>query len=180
MVRKDTRLREISCLCVLTEPIHRLDIQLNVKGIKTLYDAFRDYIAVETLDGELRYHAEGFGLQEARKGIIFQSLPPVLHLLLKRYEYDVQSGAMVKVRVTCVLGSYRFGPDPPWRSTIASSSPSKLTSSASSTRLLTGPNPGSTGFTVSLYTPVISTVDIISLSSNRIAIPSGSNLTTSG
>ena len=76
-----------------------VDIQLNVKGMKTLYDSFRDYVAVETLDGENKYHAEGFGLQDARKGIIFQSLPPVLHLQLKRYEYDMQRDAMVKVRV---------------------------------------------------------------------------------
>jgi len=101
MVRKDIQPRGKSHLCELTEPI---DLQLNVKGIKTLYDAFRDYTAVETLNGELRYQAEGFGMQDARKGVTFQSFPPVLHLLLKRYEYDVQSGAMVKVRVTCVLG----------------------------------------------------------------------------
>jgi ubiquitin carboxyl-terminal hydrolase 7 len=75
-----------------------VDIQLNVKGMKTLYDSFRDYVAVEMLDGENKYQAEGFGLQDARKGIIFQSLPPVLHLQLKRYEYDMQRDAMVKVR----------------------------------------------------------------------------------
>jgi len=113
MVRKSVQLREKSYLCELTGPIHRIDLELKVKGIKTLYDAFRDYIAVETLDGELRYRAEGFGPQDARKGIIFQSLPPVLHLLLKRYEYDVQCGAMVKVRVTFVPESYWFGSDPP-------------------------------------------------------------------
>ena len=88
----------------MIEPIHRTDLQLNVKGIKTLYDAFRDYTAVEMLNGELGYHTEGFGLQAARKGIIFQSLPPVLHLPLKRYEYDVRSDAIVKVRVACTLG----------------------------------------------------------------------------
>ena len=67
--------------------------------MKTLYDSFRDYVAVEMLDGENKYQAEGFGLQDARKGIIFQSLPPVLHLQLKRYEYDMHRDAMVKVGV---------------------------------------------------------------------------------
>ena len=62
--------------------------------MKTLHDSFRDYVAVETLDGENKYQAEGFGLQDARKGIIFESLPPVLHLQLKRYEYDMQRDAM--------------------------------------------------------------------------------------
>ena len=74
------------------------DIQLNVKGMKNLYESFKDYVAVETLDGENKYMAEGYGLQEAKKGIVFQSFPPVLHLQLKRFEYDIQRDAMVKVR----------------------------------------------------------------------------------
>jgi ubiquitin carboxyl-terminal hydrolase 7 len=39
------------------------DIQLNVKGFNTLRDSFVDYVAVETLDGENKYQAEGHGLQ---------------------------------------------------------------------------------------------------------------------
>ena len=68
--------------------------------MKTLRDSFRDYVAVEDLNGENKYQAEGFGLQDAKKGIIFQSFPPVLHLQLKRFEYDIQRDAMVKVRLT--------------------------------------------------------------------------------
>jgi ubiquitin carboxyl-terminal hydrolase 7 len=52
---------------------------------------------VETLDGENKYHAEGFGLQDARKGVIFNAFPPVLHLQLRRFEYDVEKDALVKV-----------------------------------------------------------------------------------
>ena len=77
--------------------ITRSDIQLNVKGMKNLHDSFKDYVAVETLDGENKYHAEGYGLQDAKKGIVFQSFPPVLHLQLKRFEYDIQRDAMVKI-----------------------------------------------------------------------------------
>jgi ubiquitin carboxyl-terminal hydrolase 7 len=73
------------------------DIQLNVKGMKNLYESFKDYVAVEMLDGENKYQAEGFGLQDAKKGIIFESFPPVLHLQLKRFEYDIQRDAMVKI-----------------------------------------------------------------------------------
>ncbi|PPQ63077.1 hypothetical protein CVT24_005932 [Panaeolus cyanescens] len=73
------------------------DIQLNVKGMKNLYDSFKDYVSVEMLDGENKYQAEGFGLQDAKKGIIFESFPPVLHLQLKRFEYDIQRDAMVKI-----------------------------------------------------------------------------------
>ncbi|KAI0780819.1 cysteine proteinase [Trametes elegans] len=73
------------------------DIQLNVKGMKNLYESFKDYVQVETLEGENKYMAEGYGLQDAKKGIIFQSFPPVLHLQLKRFEYDIQRDAMVKI-----------------------------------------------------------------------------------
>ena len=75
-----------------------LDLQLNVKGMKNLQESFRDYVAVETLEGENKYQAEGYGLQDAKKGVIFQSFPPVLHLQLKRFEYDIQRDAMVKVQ----------------------------------------------------------------------------------
>jgi ubiquitin carboxyl-terminal hydrolase 7 len=81
----------------LIDYLFLLDIQLNVKGMKNLHDSFKDYVAVETLDGENKYHAEGYGLQDAKKGIIFESFPPVLHLQLKRFEYDIQRDAMVKI-----------------------------------------------------------------------------------
>lgn len=83
--------------CVSVTLMNEADIQLNVKGMKNLMESFRDYVAVETLDGENKYQAEGYGLQDAKKGIIFQSFPPVLHLQLKRFEYDIQRDAMVKV-----------------------------------------------------------------------------------
>ncbi|KAL1956846.1 hypothetical protein VTO42DRAFT_6796 [Malbranchea cinnamomea] len=74
------------------------DIQLNVRGNKTLDDSFKDYIQVETLDGENKYDAgEPYGLQEAKKGVIFESFPPVLHLHLKRFEYDIHRDAMMKI-----------------------------------------------------------------------------------
>lgn len=60
-------------------------------------DSFRDYVSVETLDGENKYHAEGHGLQDAKKGVIFNSFPPVLHLQLRRFEYDIEKDALVKV-----------------------------------------------------------------------------------
>ncbi|KAI9676402.1 MAG: hypothetical protein M1817_000559 [Caeruleum heppii] len=73
------------------------DIQLNVSGNKNLDDSFKDYIAVETMDGENKYFAEGHGLQDAKKGVIFESFPQVLHLQLKRFEYDINRDAMMKV-----------------------------------------------------------------------------------
>ncbi|EYE98524.1 ubiquitin-specific protease UBP15 [Aspergillus ruber CBS 135680] len=74
------------------------DIQLNVRGNKTLDDSFRDYIQVETLEGENKYDAGSpYGLQDAKKGVIFESFPPILHLHLKRFEYDINRDAMMKL-----------------------------------------------------------------------------------
>lgn len=84
-------------LSVNSAPTHPTDIQLNVKGMKNLEESFKNYVEVEKLDGDNKYAAEGLGLQDAQKGIIFQSFPPVLHLQLKRFEYDMQRDAMVKV-----------------------------------------------------------------------------------
>lgn len=74
------------------------DVQLNVRGNKNLHESFMDYIQVETLEGENKYDAgPPYGLQDAKKGVIFESFPPVLHLQLKRFEYDIQRDAMMKV-----------------------------------------------------------------------------------
>ncbi|KAJ3321282.1 hypothetical protein HDV06_004507 [Boothiomyces sp. JEL0866] len=73
------------------------DIQLNVKGNKNLEESFADYCQVETLDGDNKYFAEGFGLQPAKKGVIFKSFPPVLHLQLKRFDYDMERDQFVKI-----------------------------------------------------------------------------------
>ncbi|KAK5694844.1 ubiquitin-specific protease ubp15 [Elasticomyces elasticus] len=73
------------------------DLQLNVSGCKSLDESFRNYVEVETLEGENKYMAEGYGLQDAKKGVIFESFPQVLHLQLKRFEYDFQRDAMMKV-----------------------------------------------------------------------------------
>lgn len=73
------------------------DIQLNVRGYKNLDESFKNYIAVELMNGENKYFAEGHGLQDAKKGVIFESFPDVLHLHLKRFEYDLNTYAMCKV-----------------------------------------------------------------------------------
>lgn len=74
------------------------DIQLNVSGNKSLLDSFQDYIQVEKMDGENQYFAgDQHKLQDANKGVIFTSFPDVLHLQLKRFEYDIQRDMMMKI-----------------------------------------------------------------------------------
>lgn len=89
------RCKHVECQSSRIEPFY--DIQLNVKGKKNIYESFKDYIAVETLDGENKYDAGDFGLQEAEKGISFASFPPVLHLHLLRFQYDPVTDTNVKI-----------------------------------------------------------------------------------
>ncbi|KAK6204314.1 ubiquitin carboxyl-terminal hydrolase [Scheffersomyces amazonensis] len=74
------------------------DIQLNVRGFKNLQESFKNYIEIEMLDGENRYQAgDDYGYQDAKKGVVFESFPPVLHLQLKRFEYDFMVDDLVKI-----------------------------------------------------------------------------------
>jgi len=74
------------------------DIQLNVSGNKNLIQSFEEYIQVETMDGENQYFAgDEFKLQDAKKGVIFESFPEVLNLQLKRFTYDIEKDAMTKL-----------------------------------------------------------------------------------
>lgn len=63
----------------------------------SVYESFKNYIAPETLDGDNKYDAgEEYGLQDAEKGVIFLSFPPVLHLHLMRFQYDPVTDCSVK------------------------------------------------------------------------------------
>ena len=53
------------------------DIQLNIKGKKSIDESFADYVQTETLEGENKYDAGDFGLQvfyfTCNRNIIFKS-----------------------------------------------------------------------------------------------------------
>ncbi|KAJ7974826.1 Ubiquitin carboxyl-terminal hydrolase 12 [Quillaja saponaria] len=73
------------------------DLQLDVKGCQDVYASFDKYVEVERLEGDNKYHAEQYGLQDAAKGVLFIDFPPVLQLQLKRFEYDFIRDTMVKI-----------------------------------------------------------------------------------
>ncbi|XP_052138255.1 ubiquitin C-terminal hydrolase 12-like isoform X3 [Oryza glaberrima] len=73
------------------------DLQLDVKGCCDVYASFDKYVEVERLEGDNKYHAEQYGLQDAKKGVLFLDFPPVLQLQLKRFEYDYMRDTMVKI-----------------------------------------------------------------------------------
>ena len=74
-----------------------MDLSLDVKGCKNVYESFLKYTEVEIMDGQDQYQSEKHGLQDARKGISFINLPPVLQLQLKRFEYDFQRDVNIKI-----------------------------------------------------------------------------------
>ncbi|XP_028075103.1 ubiquitin carboxyl-terminal hydrolase 13-like isoform X1 [Camellia sinensis] len=73
------------------------DLQLDVKGCRDVYASFDKYVEVERLEGDNKYQAEQYGLQDAKKGVLFIDFPPVLQLQLKRFEYDFMGTTMVKI-----------------------------------------------------------------------------------
>ncbi|XP_028805138.1 ubiquitin carboxyl-terminal hydrolase 12 isoform X2 [Neltuma alba] len=73
------------------------DLQLDVKGCRDVYASFDKYVEEERLEGDNKYHAEQYGLQDAKKGVLFIDFPPVLQLQLKRFEYDYMRDTMVKI-----------------------------------------------------------------------------------
>jgi hypothetical protein len=73
------------------------DIQLDVKGCRNIYESFRKYTSIEMLDGENQYDAGEHGKQDAKKGVIFESFPPVLTIHLKRFDFDLNSMNFTKI-----------------------------------------------------------------------------------
>jgi ubiquitin carboxyl-terminal hydrolase 7 len=80
-----------------------LDLQLNVRGCKDVYESFEKYVEVEMMDGNNKYKVDGNpvaaynGFHDARKGIRFRSFPSVLTLQLKRFDFDPYKLDMVKI-----------------------------------------------------------------------------------
>ncbi|KIJ59976.1 hypothetical protein HYDPIDRAFT_32705 [Hydnomerulius pinastri MD-312] len=66
-------------------------IDLKVNGLGSLQESLEDYIKAQPLAGELASRAG------ARKGLVFNSFPPVLDLRLKRFRYDIEKDSMVKI-----------------------------------------------------------------------------------
>lgn len=62
-------------------------LSLNIHGHRTLQESLADYVKVDTWNT---------GAEDVQRGVIIEAFPPVLHLQLKRYQYDISQDAMVK------------------------------------------------------------------------------------
>ncbi|CAN0105409.1 unnamed protein product, partial [Hapterophycus canaliculatus] len=73
------------------------DLPLDIKGSGTLRNSLDRFVEAELMSGENRWRAGEHGLQEARKGVRFVELPPVLQFHLKRFEYDPYQDDLAKI-----------------------------------------------------------------------------------
>eukprot|EP01065_Artemidia_motanka_P047123 TRINITY_DN7301_c0_g3_i1.p1 TRINITY_DN7301_c0_g3~~TRINITY_DN7301_c0_g3_i1.p1 ORF type:complete len:1250 (+),score=425.49 TRINITY_DN7301_c0_g3_i1:82-3750(+) len=77
------------------------DIQVTVRGKGSLEEALRSQLDKEELVGDNKYHAcderNDHGMQDARKGMEWQTFPPVVMLHLRRFEYDWVQDTAVKI-----------------------------------------------------------------------------------
>ena len=73
------------------------DLSVDVQGCHDLQQSLDKYTETELLDGDNMYDAEGHGKQPAEKGCKFLTLPPVLHIQLKRWVYDPRLDRSVKL-----------------------------------------------------------------------------------
>ncbi|CEP19062.1 hypothetical protein [Parasitella parasitica] len=61
---------------------------------------------------ENKYMAEGHGLQDAKKGVVFKTFPPVLQIPLKRFEYNMTKDTRVKFPPEIDLQPYHISRGP--------------------------------------------------------------------
>ena len=93
--------RYVRCVNVEYESRHEdvfYDLSLDVsEEASYLEHSFEKYVEQERLEGNNQYNAEGFGLQDAVMGVEFTALPLILHLHLRRFQYDYTTNRMIKI-----------------------------------------------------------------------------------
>lgn len=74
------------------------ELELNVKGLKTLDESLDDYLSIEELHGDNQYFCESCDMRvNATRSIKLRSLPDVLNFQLKRYVFLPKTTAKKKV-----------------------------------------------------------------------------------
>ena len=73
------------------------DLSMIVKGCADLKKSFETYVEPEHLDGDNQYKTDEYGPQNAIMGTEFIQFPPILHIHLRRFEFDYQTMRMTKI-----------------------------------------------------------------------------------
>ena len=58
----------------------------SVRNNNSIIESFEEYIKPDLLDGDNKFDASDHGMQDAEKGVLFKTFPPVLHLQLMRFQ----------------------------------------------------------------------------------------------
>ncbi|XP_014249269.1 ubiquitin carboxyl-terminal hydrolase 48-like isoform X1 [Cimex lectularius] len=91
-----------NCMKESVSPSMFYELELNVKGNKTLHESLQEFLKEEYLDGTNMYSCRYCqDKQEASRFIRLDKLPPVLNLQLMRFIYDRQKGHKKKLN-TCI------------------------------------------------------------------------------
>jgi ubiquitin C-terminal hydrolase len=73
------------------------DLSLVVNKSESLEESFQKYIQVEPLQGANQWDSGEFGKQDADMGVEFLEVPAILHVHLRRFQFDYQTGRMIKI-----------------------------------------------------------------------------------
>jgi ubiquitin carboxyl-terminal hydrolase 7 len=81
------------------------DLSLMVKGCSALEGSFEMYVRPEELAGDNQYHIPGIGPRNVKMVTNFVKFPKILHIHFRRFEFDVESGGMVKINSILIFPS---------------------------------------------------------------------------
>jgi len=74
-----------------------MDLQLVVRGVSSVEEALDNYVKPEIMDGDNKWSCEEGKAVDAIKGLRFKTLPYILTLHLKRFDYDYTTWTRIKV-----------------------------------------------------------------------------------
>ena len=81
-----------------------LTLSLPIKGQASVVDALHKYFEPDQLNGDNQYFCEELDKKiDAEKGSVVESLPPVLMLHLKRFDFDFATMRRVKINDACAI-----------------------------------------------------------------------------
>ena len=107
----------LTCNHQSARPSQFYELDLALEGNNSLQDCLDDFTKVEKMTGDEQYHCDQCNSkQDATRSCQLTQLPPVLHLQLNRFRYDLQLGRKKKISaeiefpVELEMAAYHKGP----------------------------------------------------------------------
>ena len=74
------------------------NIQLEIKGVNNIFESLKNYCKTEIMDGDNKINCEECNTKRTcHKRLVFKSLPNILFIVLKRFEFDYDT--MLKIKL---------------------------------------------------------------------------------